>query len=385
MKKPRHLWLYISAVFVCLALLAGGVILLSNTPENPPAEVFVLQAEDLAAVFGSQVTDSAVTNRYSTVYRTPSNPAPVLYAEYLPMYTATKPSQEITKARLQGFIDKYLEAAVGFFDVPASSYEIKMGQYTNYEAEVGTDVRYIKFSAANNLLYTHFCTLAEKRLNINGSTVSIRTADTDGQIEDKLNSTAAHICKTFGKNYTLTKIHRQYSAAGISSISVYLYSREETGFPENFSTAPLAPDYIRLVFGSKTNDEVFLSDVQLCEAIGKWKDFYQTTAKAQMLTLEEAKELLEKGYVFGNHSCTLCMKKQPSVDFSDYTYVTIEYVFDADRYLNKKERPLFPFYVFYKHLEEKENGINSYARTYVPAIQVTGLDEYFEQQAALHK
>ena len=87
--------------------------------------------------------------------------------------------------------------------------------------------------------------------------------------------------------------------------------------------------------------------------------------------------MLEKGYVFGGHSCPLCMQMQEKVDFSDYDHVGIEYVQKATYEGITNE--YYPFYAFYKEIEE-----GKFARTYVPAFRVSGLEEFFEAQESKH-
>jgi hypothetical protein len=73
------------------------------------------------------------------------------------------------------------------------------------------------------------------------------------------------------------------------------------------------------------------------------------------------------------------MAAQPEVDFSEYTYVDIEYVSD------KNGTICVPFYAFYKYIGKSEHGIDTYAKTYVPAVQVSGYDAYFEKQKDNHR
>ena len=75
--------------------------------------------------------------------------------------------------------------------------------------------------------------------------------------------------------------------------------------------------------------------------------------------------MLYNGYVFGGHSCPLCMLAQDKIDFEGYDFVDIEYVFE---YSNKNETPSIgiPFYAFYKNIGTSENGNTIYAKTYVP-------------------
>jgi hypothetical protein len=99
-----------------------------------------------------------------------------------------------------------------------------------------------------------------------------------------------------------------------------------------------------------------------------------------MISLKKAEELLCKGYVFGGHSCPICMSEQSPVDFEEYDYVNLEYVRGYNEYSE-----LIPFYAFYKYIGDDSGGNKVFAKTYVPAIEVSGYEEYFESQAKYHK
>jgi hypothetical protein len=66
------------------------------------------------------------------------------------------------------------------------------------------------------------------------------------------------------------------------------------------------------------------------------------------------------------------------VDFSEYTCVDIEYL--SDKRLNL----YIPFYAFYKYIGETAAGTGIYAKTYVPAVEIEGLEEYFKLQESNH-
>ena len=76
------------------------------------------------------------------------------------------------------------------------------------------------------------------------------------------------------------------------------------------------------------------------------------------------------------------MIKQESVDFSNYDLVDIVYLQSSKSYNGSKI--IIPFYAFYKKIGIAENGNEIYAKTYVPAIQVSGYEEYFKSQEAMH-
>ena len=108
---------------------------------------------------------------------------------------------------------------------------------------------------------------------------------------------------------------------------------------------------------------------------------YTHFADAKRISLEEAENLLYKGYVFGGHSCPLCMAAQEEVDFEGYDFVDITYISGGK---NQKVVEI-PFYTFYKKIGTAKNGNIIYAKTYVPAIKVSGYEEYFKNQIKYHR
>ena len=90
------------------------------------------------------------------------------------------------------------------------------------------------------------------------------------------------------------------------------------------------------------------------------------------------------GYCFGAHTCPKCMQNNTPVDFSEYDYVGLEYLFGIDPLETGDPMPVLPFYVFYKEMEgEVYNGGQLYAKTWVPMIELSGMKEYFDN--LLHK
>jgi hypothetical protein len=75
------------------------------------------------------------------------------------------------------------------------------------------------------------------------------------------------------------------------------------------------------------------------------------------------------------------MKSQQKISFEDYDFVGIEYISNPN-----DMSEIIPFYVFYKKLSPTQlYRSGNYAKTYVPAIQVYGYEEYFESQASNHR
>lgn len=420
--KTKSIWLRFGAIAACFLLIVSAVIVVPMLKEDDPrrddpniepytpsgepwsplisptVSDIVLSAKEAGGVF--KVMDgSNGTNQYQKIYAPAPeylNLIPLPAADYLPLYSSGHLA--LSENELQNFIDKYLDAATTFFGIHSKAYEIERNETWDgkiyYEAEIresdGEKDIYLYFVLKNNLLYFSRSNLGERRLKINGSMISIMESDTDEQIKEKLKDAISSVCTSFGRNYSDIRIYRDYRDDQLKTIQIYLYSAEETIFPSNFSESPMTSDYISLTFytdwGSGTfcswggsKEEAFLSNVSLYETVQNWNEYYSVEAKSKMLTLEEAEKLLEKGYVFGGHTCPLCMALQPEVDFSDYTCVDIEYIF------NENEERWIPFYAFYKYIGKNGYGINTYAKTYVPAVQVSGYEEYFESQKANHR
>ena len=113
-------------------------------------------------------------------------------------------------------------------------------------------------------------------------------------------------------------------------------------------------------------------------------NMFQHITNAKMISLEDAEVLLYNGYVFGGHSCSLCMAMQDKISFYGYDFVDIDYL-TGNISQDSEEVFCIPFYAFYKEIGTSENGNLIYAKTYVPAIEVSGYKEYFESQKANHK
>lgn len=407
--KTKATWLRLGAIAACVALIVGATVAvvipmlrkdhgIGMEPYFPTGEPWspvihetvddvVLSADEIGDMMGAFTYYRDTTNQYTKVYATSPQYLyllPLPNAEYLPIYFRKLP--EPSKADLESFINEYLDTVTDIFGIDHTAYEIKKEEY-GYHAELRDDDEHIRFSTRKEYVCFEKYALHQRRMLLNGEMVSFLESDTDEQIKEKLQPTIDFICDSFGKAYDSVKIIRSYSYDQLKTVMVYLYTAEETIFPENFYEAPMSSEYMALTFytdwgkgtycnwgGSK--DEAFLSSVALFKAVDDLNQAYEVTAKAKMISLEEAEALLKKGYVFGGHSCPLCMAMQPEVDFSDYTCVDIEYVSDG--------RSGIPFYAFYKYMGETADGIGWYAKTYVPAVEVKSLEKYFRSQEKEH-
>ncbi|MBE6670972.1 MAG: hypothetical protein E7593_02075 [Ruminococcaceae bacterium] len=404
-KAKRKSILRFGAIAACFTLIFGMIIfpMLLNTssgivPYLPNGEPWspvmdsnvsevVLSADEIAELIDS-TNDYWGTNQYEEIHTIDPEYlyiTPLPETEYLPIYKVNNSLP--SKKRLEKFINKYSEKAELFSGFSNTYYEIeKTERYKGeffYRVEIFQKSKILSFVELDNLLKLRYYTLDADtdRLKINGNFVSVLESDTDEEIKIKLKDTIQYICSFFNKKYTDIKIYREYRYDQLETLKIYLYTPEKTIFPSNFSESPMTSEFISLTFDwEESKDEGFLREFSLQEAAKDWDKYFKVNTKGKMISLEAAEELLEKGYVFGGHSCPLCMAAQPEVDFSDYDFVEVEYVRDRDRKI------YIPFYAFYKYVRDhdQESGIKIYAKTYVPAIKVSGLDAYFQIQAQKH-
>lgn len=99
----------------------------------------------------------------------------------------------------------------------------------------------------------------------------------------------------------------------------------------------------------------------------------------KVISVKEAREMIEKGYFFGGHSCPICMAQNEPVDFNDEVYVDLIYMDGSTKGLS------IPYYAFYQYIGKLENGMDEYAAIYVPAVKVEGMDKYFKDLAEQHE
>ena len=220
----------------------------------------------------------------------------------------------------------------------------------------------------------------------NETVVRIDPLMADNLILEQFAPTAQIINTAFGTNFkdiAIIKSYHETTANGINRISIFLYNRESEP-SVTIGEIPLS-DYIHIAFTHCQNDDgkgAKADSIYYVQYRIPVEDRLIQVREEPILTLEQAEEMLKKGYVFGGHSCSLCMQNQEKVDFSEYDYVGFEYVMNIDS--SESARLCVPFYAFYKRLEPAPNGNETYAKTYVCAVPMTDIDTYFEMQTANH-
>lgn len=109
--------------------------------------------------------------------------------------------------------------------------------------------------------------------------------------------------------------------------------------------------------------------------------FSEIIGKAPMLTVAEAHAMIEQGYVYTGHGCSLCKAHQKNVSFNEYDRVTLTYL---SGYAGKAGW-MVPFYTFYRYSNTLSDGTRTYYSVSVPAVELSGLETYFAKLTEEHQ
>ena len=118
--------------------------------------------------------------------------------------------------------------------------------------------------------------------------------------------------------------------------------------------------------------------VYVLDAVTLQGEYYTHLGDYPLITLDRAEAYLRKGYTYGGLYCPVCRAASglPTVDFSTYDYVQVEYIYRGYA---------VPHYAFYCALDRPtQDGGQDHAVVYVPAVEVSGLDAYFRGQEKDH-
>lgn len=406
-KKPKSVWLRFGAIAACFLLIVSAVIAVpmlqkANLPDVPTWDTAQYSAEDIAKLFDSMKLDGVATNAYTKIYVPDSK---YLYIgnmpddEYLKLYQHTQTDKELNEVELKAFIDAFLPKLAESLDAPIPQYSIKEINYGtgNNTLSASVDIGSYYLSASQNPQRNSVGLSkleGNRQLVIDGETIQIDQRLSDEEILDSIHSIKNKLFKIFGVSFSNAKVIRSFgSYTEHGEQHVYIYFYDESAHELNSSQPRPITDYIYISFDNISNysgdivsDSILtVSSVHYSKNRNDIGDIqYDVIANAKKISISEAEALLYNGYVFGGHSCPLCMLAQDKIDFEGYDFVDIEYVFE---YSNKNETPSIgiPFYAFYKNIGTSENGNTIYAKTYVPAIEVSGYKEYFESQKDNHR
>lgn len=400
-QKTKRIWLRMSAIAACACLVFSAVMvawILNREPQVPVYDEPMYSAEEIADMF--PVKDGA-TNAYVKVYVPDSEYlyiSDVSNSKYISIFEYDYSDASLDSAEFTEFVDSILPNIAEQLDENISEYKIDE-RYANddWHAHLSTNIRcenyYISVGQYENK-YSILINdaLFDGNIILDGERVCIDQRQSDKEIIKSLKSIKQKLFEMFDVDFSDAKVVRSFNGReenGADWIEIYFYDEKEHSL--NSVSAPPISDYIAISFDNSFNYEGdIVSDSILTKAsvnyVKSRNDIEATckkTARAKMISLEEAEELLYKGYVFSGHTCQLCMEEQDKVDFTGYDFVGLAYIFARNE---KGQKTLgIPFYAFYKEIGSAENGNRIYAKTYVPAVQVSGMEEYFKMQEAEHR
>ena len=387
------------AACACLCVAMVPLFLLlgkyASSPQIPVYDDAQYSALDISQLFSAKY-DSVATNAYQEIYVLSDeylNITPIPSEEYLPVYKQSDIKKELDKKEFSDFADTILQKVFSEMSMELPNYTIERNySYISDEDCLNIDLLDLEdlyVSAWQSSSQNSFTVAGINRgISLSGVNVEIDQSKSDDEIKASLDTVKEKLFEIFDVKFNDVKIVRTYdndSSHGVTHIYVYFYNSNDP--LENVFPKPVL-NYIELSFDNFKNykndkvSDTVLSDVfiRYVEKRDKSDELYTVSKKLKMISLEEAEDLLYGGYVFGGHVCSLCMAMQDPIDFENYDHVGLEYVQDS-AYSNEA----LPFYAFYKYIGDAPNGNKTYAKTYVPAIKVSGYEEYFESQEQYHK
>ncbi len=398
-KKLKGFWLRVGAVAACLAIICAVAVAPKILNPNPQTLIEVqflkdefFSAKNIADLFDIGRTDGIATNTYTTVC-VPD--AKYLYLneipadEYINIYEYKLAKKELNEQEFKEFTNDILANVAAALNINTPSYTVKKDVSTPNLSTFIIDDNHFLHATQNERFSTFSFSTEEddEKLIIDGNCVQVDQRMSDEEIISSLGPIKETLFNIYGVSFSDVKIirrYKDYEDNGVAYLYIYFYNKSDCAY--NFA-APDS-DYISILFDNSKNhpgdtvskDVLTVADIEYhkyrSEPYQRHGDLYN----ANRLPLEEAEKLLYKGYVFGGHSCPLCMASQEKIDFEGYDYVGIEYILKSTQ-----DSFVIPFYAFYKEIGTAENGYTIYAKTYVPAIKISGYEEYFESQKANHK
>ena len=377
-KKWRRI-LHWTAAAACVAVVIG-IVAVSQGPGST-----TVTGQEIAAMFPGQ--GGASSMRCESVYVPDESfldQSKIPGKAKLPVYGYRETQETISERSLSKFADgilKKLAKAMGA-EVPSYNFDDYNSRLDINTAVGNHGVCASQYGYQNYFSISRFPQFSgeEVTLTLNGELVQVDQSQSDKQIMESLKGVRKSLLDIFGVDFPDMRVVRSYegeSEYGAVALLVYLYDKD--AHPLNAYMDTPCSDSIELrfynspVFMEELCSETLLQyvDVSYRQLRADAKNMFFVDGTASMISLREAEALLNKGYYFGNHKCYECNPDRAEVDFTDYDHVSFTYRFSTRG---------IPFYVFYKQCGTAQNGNAIYARVYVPAVAVSGLEESFKKQ-----
>lgn len=377
-RKPR-VWIIAAAcLFVLIAMISVPIvnIIINNNNTSPyyipfGVQEIKLSPSDLSKLFNSSFLDIEGTKRYSKVKIDDPDSFELTNKDYLPIYEYNPSGRSLDRTEFDDFALARLERlcyAIG------ANFSMEEFEFREYDDRILYDSDHLSLFARQEAFQNLVRYRTDAGLYVDGKQFVLNMDKSDEEIASSVGDLSEKLFEIMDVSFQDIKIKNQ----GENGIIIIFYDRNVHPL-NDLETFPYS-DYIMVFYTNRLNITIDYVQKrvpinQLCGVVGK----------AKRISLEKAEEYLSQGYVFGGyHSCPFCRQEeesaQPLIDFTDYEYVDLEYVTNIFQ-SEKEKKYIIPFYAFYKYIGDNNDGEALYAKTYVPAIEVEGIVEYFSHQS----
>lgn len=307
--------------------------------------------------------------------------------DYIPLYGYSSASFEDAK----DFEKDMLSAVVNALGSKTDLGKIEPDKYGVYDIDgykvdvfLSEEYKTVTVSDENHLV---------PRILLKGKRVVISADATDDEIKDSVSAAADILFESFGVSFSDIKILRYCKNEAEdaverkdNSVTVVFYNSDDHPLNE-YGKDGVNCNYIHHWHNGVVSDNIAIR----FEYSDSEKSAYASSVKftscgaelvqvstAKKISLEKAESLAAAGLAFGAHSCRFCTEETPYVDFKNYDHAELQYTTATE------DIPALPFYVFYKHTGETEDGKKIFSLAYVPAIEISGYEEYFSSLTESH-
>lgn len=392
MHKKRIPLVRITAAVATLAIVISGVLAVKAVDGN--VEMIEYSAKEIGELYEVHNTlfmPLGLTNEY-TVEKFPSGECFEHFDgktdKYLPVYKGRKTGTS-NQNKLKKYVESYEKAIYRLTGINTKVGYIHSidGNYFSTDIIIDPSLCGITVTAHTGRYFNSIYFRNQGKGYLNDMPKFPNEYKTDEEITEILKEDIRYLNELFEKDYKDVYIERIYGDGYIQSVVITLYNKADElidkyeAIPPDYSHPSIMIEYRQEnVNDSNFRDELDCTYIRLSEPVVK-DGGYTVEGLSETISLDKAEEYLEKGYVFAQPVCPICSKYNIALDFSDYSYVQLEY---ESLYYDDNKITVIPCYVFYKYISKTSLGYEKYARTCVPAIELEGYEEYFENKLKTH-
>ena len=391
-KLRRAVFVWRGAWVACLLLVVLSVsILLPRNVQTPPVQPPAVpqiqnplySAEEIASMFA---TYEGGTSSYQKVCAPHKqylylNPVPEESSTFIYKRKQNAQGRPLDEGDFTGTIDTFLQNYAQMTNSQIPAYTVKESEdiddNTELNVSISNGTTHLFFHQSKSMQSVGLYPYAP--LFLNGVRIEIDPTQSDEEILAFLAPIREQLFALFNVSFDTMEISSRYYGTWngeLSTLGILFYNKETGKTPIYFKDRILLTfNYTKNSGGGPLRIHYYAHRTPLEDRVER--------QRITQISLEDAERLLYNGYVFGGHTCPICMAAQDKVDFTNYDFVSYEYV-TIRAFSDARPTSDIPFYTFYKKIDTLPNGCNVYAKTYVPAIEVSGYEEYFEKQQEKH-